>query len=167
MKKLILVSGPAAIGKSTFSKRYRESNPRENVLIISADEMRKQMYGGYDKFPPNNNMMLVYGAMTELAKEYAKNNEDVTVIFDTTMLYDERRLFFRRELEGYFDHYALILLRLHNYQECLERNRRRPKEKFVPENVITDMIAHYEDPSPFTIAQFDSFENVYADLPKN
>ncbi len=163
MKILILVSGPAAIGKSTYAKRYAAAHPNEEVIVISADEIRKEKYGAYDKFPPNRNMMLVYGAMVERAQEICKKKQDVTVIFDTTMLFDERRLYFRRELEGYFDEYRLVLLRLTDYNECLVRNARRIGDKKVPENVIRDMIAHYDDPSPFTISQFDSYENVNVD----
>lgn len=162
MKKLILVSGPAAIGKSTWSKAYMVSHPDEKVEIIAADEVRKDMYGSYRCFPPNGNMMIIYEKMIEIASDYAKNNESVTVIFDTTMLYDERRLFFRRHL-SMFDDYSLVCLKLHDYSLCLKRNKMRPEEKWVPENIIADMAKHYADPSDETKAHFDHFYEIYVD----
>lgn len=162
MKKLILVCGPAAIGKSTWSRRYKEGHPDENVFVLSADDTRAEMFGGYDRFPPDGNMMVVYWKLVEKVHQAAKENESLTVILDTTMLYDERRLFFRRHLTE-FDFYSLILLKLHDYKECLVRNSRRPKEKFVPEDVILDMAAHYYDPSEATRARFDEVKEVYVD----
>lgn len=162
MKKLILVSGPAGIGKSTWSKNYASSHPEEKVIVIAADEIRKAMCGGYDKFPENNNMMLVYDEMIRVAKEAAESHKDVTILFDTTMLYDERRLYFRRQLQG-FDEYELFLLKLHDYNQCLIRNKKRPMEKWVPEDVIKNMVRRYADPSPYCKLQFDHVEEIYVD----
>ena len=72
MKKLILVCGPAAIGKSTWSNGYRNSHPDEKVVIISADDLRCELYGSYRNFPPNNNMMLVYNEMINRASKLAE-----------------------------------------------------------------------------------------------
>ncbi len=162
MKKLILVSGPAGIGKSTYCKKYAASHPDEKVVIIAADDTRKEMYGGYDKFPPDGNMMHVYERMIVKAANQAKENQDVTVIFDTTMLYDERRLFFVRNLPE-FEHKELILLKLHDYSLCLKRNHERPKDKWVPDNIIMDMANHYEDPSENTKKHFVNVEEIYVD----
>ncbi|HAS55894.1 MAG TPA: hypothetical protein DEF61_01495 [Firmicutes bacterium] len=162
VSKLILVCGPAAIGKSTFSNNYKKANSNELVKVIAADEVRKDMYGGYDKFPPNYNMLYVYKEMIKRAEEYRNKSDDVTVIFDTTMLYDERRLYFIRHLKN-FDYFELILLKLHDYSACLERNKLRPKEKWVPENIILDMISHYEDPSYECKAHFNEIKEIYVD----
>lgn len=162
MKKLILVCGPAAIGKSTWSKGYMASHPDERVEVITADEVRKDMYGSYRSFPPNGNMMIVYQKMIEMAAELAKNHDSITVIIDTTMLYDERRLYFRRHLPM-FDHYSLVCLKLHDFSLCLKRNKMRPQEKWVPEEIVIDMAKHYYDPSIETKAHFDHSEEVYVD----
>lgn len=162
MKKLLLVCGPAAIGKSTYSKGYKSRHPGEVVFVISADEVRKDMYGGYDKFPPCHNMIPVYKEMINRAKSLAAKFESLTVIFDTTMLYDERRLYFLRHLEEY-DFYELILLKLEDYSKCLERNKTRPKEKWVPESIILDMASHYEMPSQYCLAHFNKAYEIYVD----
>lgn len=162
MRKLILVCGPAAIGKSTWSKKYISEHPEENVFVLVADEVRKELCGGYDKFPPNRNMMVIYEEMVERAHTIARENESVTLIVDTTMLYDERRLYFERHLPE-FEYTSLVLLKLHDYTKCLERNHMRPKEKWVPEEVIVNMWNHYMDPSASTKEHFSEVEEVYVD----
>ncbi len=162
MKKLILVCGPAGIGKSTWSKNYAAEHPDEYVVVMAADEVRKDLYGGYDKFPSDGNMMHVYVELIDRVKKFQQDNESITVLLDTTMLYDERRLFFVRNLPD-FDSYILVLLKLHDYHTCLIRNKKRPKEKWVPENVILDMASHYEDPSKDCRYHFNEVLEIYVD----
>lgn len=162
MNTLVLVCGPAAIGKSTFCKRYAAEHPSEEFHIIAADEVRKELYGGYDKFPPNHNMMYVYTEMCRRANQAIEGKDGVTVAFDTTMLYDERRVYFARHLKS-FDKKILICLKLHDYSICLIRNKSRPREKWVPETVIMDMANHYEDPSEECLRHFDEFHEYYVD----
>ena len=162
MKKLVLVSGPAGIGKSTFCQRYIAAHPEENCFIVAADEVRKAMCGDYDKFPPNHDMSLVYNEMVRLMKEAAAKNEDLVMMVDTTMLFDERRLFFVKSLPEY-DFKQLILLKLHDYLICVKQNAARIGSKKVPEDVVVDMIAHYYDPSPETLTFFDDYKVVYLD----
>lgn len=163
MKKLILICGPAGIGKSTFSKRYIESHPDENPIIISADDTRKAICGGYDKFPPQGNMLIVYDAMIRKAKKLAKTNENITILMDTTSLTDRRRLYYAKHLQEYFDVMEIKMLRLHDYSTCLKRNATRPKERLVPEAVIKDMIEHYEECGEEVQALFASIEDIYMD----
>ena len=163
MKKVVLVCGPAGIGKSTYSKNYALSHPEEKVYVIAADECRYQLCGGYDKFPAGGNMLPVYNLMIEKAKKHAEEEGDVTVIFDTTSLTDKRRIFYREKLDGVYDRFELTMLRLHDYSLCLSRNQQRPKDRQVPPMVITDMIAHYDEPTEETLARFDAKYDVYLD----
>jgi predicted ABC-type ATPase len=50
MKKLILVAGPAGIGKSRYCRTYAQTHPQENVQILSSDEIRKAMTHSYRLF---------------------------------------------------------------------------------------------------------------------
>lgn len=163
MKKLIFVCGPAGIGKSTWSKHYAESHPDETVLVMAADEVRKDLYGGYDKFPNDGDMKHVYSELVTRIKSIVEKNESVTILLDTTMLYDKRRLYFRDALDGCFDEYDLVLLKLHDYRTCLVRNKKRIREKWVPESVILDMVSHYVDPSDSCKKKFDSVQEIYVD----
>ena len=72
MKKLILVCGPAGIGKSTFCERYIANHPQEKVERISSDEIRLKITKSYRNFPTDKNgakdMTPVYQGMTSLRK---------------------------------------------------------------------------------------------------
>lgn len=162
MQKLILVCGPAAIGKSTFCSDYANRHPKENVHVIAADELRRNLFGSYRQFPPERNMTIIYEEMVRQSKRLLKTVDNLTVLLDTTMLYDDRRMYFADEIKG-FDRYELVLLKLHDYSLCLERNKQRSKDKWVPEEVIIDMSKHYDDPSPECQEKFDSYEDVYVD----
>ena len=98
MNTLVLVCGPAAIGKSTFCNRYKHEHPSKEFHIIAADEVRKELYGGYDKFPPTGNMLIVYDAMIEKAKKLVETEPNLTIIMDTTSLTDRRRLHYSNAL---------------------------------------------------------------------
>lgn len=163
MKKVILICGPAGIGKSTLSKKYAAEHTDEKVYVIAADDCRCEICGAYNKFPKGGNMLPVYDLMVEKAKKIAEKENDVTVIFDTTSLTDQRRLFYVNKLEGIFDRFEIIMCRLHDYKKCLERNARRPKDRLVPEEVIISMIEHYDEPSEETLKHFDAKADIYLD----
>lgn len=163
MKKLVFLSGPAGIGKSTFAKQYVEGHPDERCYIISADETRKGMYGSYQAFPPGKNMMPVYEEMLRQAnKHLSEEPGNVTILFDTTMLINKwRNLFLDKSVPT--DRKELYLLKLHDWSLCLKRNKLRPEEKWVPEEVILSMINNYEEPDAETKNRFDHIETVYLD----
>lgn len=158
----MLICGPAGIGKSTFAKKYVEEHGDENCLIIAADEVRKEMCGSYKDFPPGKNMMPVYDKMIELAKSAYYGNKSITIIFDTTMLYDERRLYFIDNLP-HFDEIDLYLLKMHDYSGCLFRNKQRDEEKWVPDEVISSMAQNYEDPGEEVHEKVSKIITVYKD----
>lgn len=162
MKKLVLVAGPAGIGKSTFARNYVHSHPQENCFVISADEVRKSMCGSYKDFPPNHDMHPVYDEMVRLGKKYIEENESLTLIIDTTMLYNRLRLFWIDSLPG-FDIRELYLIKVHDYELCLKRNKLRDEEKWVPEEVIASMASHYEDPNDEVKSKVDHIVVVYND----
>jgi predicted kinase len=162
VRKIIFVCGPAGIGKSTYCRGYIATHPNEEVHIIASDEIRKGMTGSYLKFPPNHDMSLVYGAMCDVANAYYAKEANVTVMLDTTMLSDERRRFFLDRLAP-FEEKDLVLLKLHNYQIIYERNKKRIPEKWVPEDVIGEMIASYVDPTPDFAKNFTHVSTVYLD----
>ncbi len=166
MKKLVFVCGPAGIGKSTFCRQYAQKHPEENVKIVSSDEERKKITGSYLLFPPNKDMHPVYMGMVKNATALFAKEKNVTILLDTTMLTDERRNFFLNHLPN-FDEYWIYLLKLHDWSICLKQNQMRQKEKWVPEDVIENMIKRYKDPKPDTVSKFSKVETVYMDNPKD
>jgi tRNA uridine 5-carbamoylmethylation protein Kti12 len=165
MKKLILVCGPAGIGKSTFCKDYVKEHPNENVHIIASDEIRRSLTGSYHSFLPGKNMMPIYQAMAEKGTRLFHEMPDLTVMLDTTMLYDNRRLFFVNNMPR-FDEEDLYLLKLKDYNLCFQRNKLRAEEKWVPDDVIADMIKNYVDPTPEVAKKFDHVLTFYLDEQK-
>ena len=162
MSKLVCVCGPAGIGKSTWCKHYIDNHPDEEVFILSADEFRKGLFGSYRQFPPNRNMKIVYDEMIRQAKVLRSTKNNPTIILDTTMINDERRLYFVEKLME-FEERVLVLLKVHDYSILLERNARRVYEKRVPEEVIMDMSRHYYDPGPECLKYFTSYYEDYRD----
>jgi predicted kinase len=166
MKKLILVAGPAGIGKSTYCQRYSEEHPSENVKIVSSDEIRRKITKSYRAFPTDKNgakdMTPVYLGMVKEARAINEVETNVTILLDTTMLHDDRRLFFINHLP-HFDETDLYLLKLHNYDLCYIRNKKRIPEKWVPDEVIADMIKDYQDPAPEVAKRFHEVKTIYLD----
>lgn len=162
MRKLLFICGPAGIGKSTFSKYYAKGHPKEHIEVVSSDEIRKSHYGSYANFPGKEAMGNIYTEMCEKAAELFEQNQDITIILDTTMLNDQRRLFFLDRLPV-FDESICYLLKLHDYSMVYERNKTRPKEKWVPEETIKGMIDSYQDPAPEVAARFSKVVTVYVD----
>jgi predicted kinase len=91
-----------------------------------------------------------------------KGPKDVTVLLDTTMLQNDRRLYFLDRLTE-FDDIELDLLKVHDYRLCLQRNKRRNPEKWVPEEVVEDMIKSYEEPSDEVRRRCKRVADVYVD----
>ena len=143
MRKLILMGGVAGSGKSSWARRYAESHP--NTHIIDTDETRKSITGSYLIFP--DPVSISWDEMIRQANELLANNDDITVIIDSTFLDDERRMYFLSRLKGY-DYLEHFLVKFHDYSVVYEHNASRIKEKWVPKEVIDKMIERYKNPSP-------------------
>jgi predicted kinase len=151
MKTLILLAGIPGSGKSTWAKRYAETH--EAVFVCDTDETRKKITGSYLVFPEH--MEVIFDDLIRQANEiFAKTSGNCTVIEDAAFLDDYRREYFMRRLKGY-DHSILLLIKIHDYAICYERNKARMKEKWVPEDVMDHMIQIYRDPSPEVAKLFD------------
>lgn len=162
MRKIILVAGPAGIGKSTFCAKYAKEHTEKPVLIVSADEVRKGMYGSYRAFPPHHDMRIVYHEMARIANEFLEHNDEATVLIDTTLLIDAWRKLFATELKPY-DEIYLYMCRLHDYGLIHVRNNEREGDKRVPEQVIDDMIKGYNEPSEEVASLFTQIKDIYLD----
>ena len=157
MKRIIMLAGIGGTGKSTYANKL---NLEGKVEIVSSDEIRLSLTGSYDKMLKD--MSVVYKTMIENANELLKNNEDITIILDSTFLDDNRRNFFLDRLKGY-DTLDLIMLKVHDSSIIFKRNKLRAKEKWIPEDVLSDMIKRYSYPSEEYINRYTSISEVYVD----
>ena len=157
MKRLIILAGIPGTGKSYFAKRELKGN---NLHIISSDEIRFQITHDYRKILPD--MYVVYNKMIELAYQLLAENEDITVVLDSTFLTDERRNYFLDRIQN-ADTIELILLKVHNEKLIFVRNHRRLRAKWVPEDVLVDMMKKYSFPSDENLKRYTSIRVVYTD----
>lgn len=160
MKKLIILAGLPGSGKSTFiNENYNSSNDYH----FDSDETRRSMYGTYLHFPKD--MYEIYNHMIELANEkydeLIKNNQnDFTFIMDSTFLDNKRRLHYLNNLRP-FDYVELIMFISDNINFNLENNKKRIKDKWVPEDVILNMVNQYEEPNEEVIKRFNKITKIH------
>lgn len=156
MKRLILLAGLPGTGKSTFAK----SHFGKDVVIISSDEIRLKYTGSYAKML--DDMSVVYQEMCDIANKIFKEREDVDVVLDTTMLNDARRNFFLDRIKGQ-DSTILYMLKVKDLNIILERNKKRSKDKWVPEATIHSMYERYSAPSEENKSRYTAIFEVFVD----
>lgn len=157
MRKLIILAGVPGTGKSFFAKRILKE---ENMHIISSDEVRFQFTHDYRKLL--SDMNIVYNKMIEMVNELFAKNDDITVVLDSTFLTDERRNYFLDRIKN-VDSVELILLKVHNEHLIFARNHQRMRAKWVPEEVLVDMMKKYSLPSDENVSRYTSIRVVYTD----
>lgn len=156
MKNLILMAGIPGSGKSTWCKEYQKTH--KNVFIIDTDETRKQITGSYLIFPEH--MEVIFDEMIRQSNEIFAKYAECTVIEDSIFLEDYRRKYYMDRLKGY-DHSLLFMIKMHDYSICYKQNKMRMKDKWVPDNVIDQMIQSYVDPSAEVAKMFDEIKVEY------
>lgn len=157
MHNLILMCGIPGSGKSTWCKEYQSKHP--NTFIIDTDETRKKITGSYLIFPPK--MEMIYDEMIKETNEIFEKYEDCTVIEDSIFLEEYRRRYYMERIK-HVDHSMLFMIKMHDYSICYKQNKMRPKDKWVPDEVMDKMINEtYVDPSPETAALFDEVRVEY------
>ena len=153
MRKLILLAGLPGTGKSYYAQSIQD----ENCHIISSDETRFAITHDYRVILED--MKIVYDKMIETANALLNNNENITVVLDSTFLDDKRRNYFLDKIKG-ADYIQLVMLKA-NIDTILARNHKRQEEKWVPEDVILSMMERYKDPSPDNIYRYNFIKVVY------
>jgi predicted kinase len=123
-----------ASGKSTYAK---ELSQKEEAIIVSSDEIRKELLGDINDQTQNQ---LVF---EEVEKRIIAGLKKVNVIYDATNLKKERRIAFLNKIKNIKAiKYAMVMAT--PLKECLERNENR--ERKVPENIITEMSNNFDVP---------------------
>lgn len=153
MRKLILLAGLPGTGKSYYAQSIKD----ENCHIISSDETRFAITHDYRVIL--DDMNVVYDKMIETANVLLTNNENITVVLDSTFLDDKRRNYFLDKIKG-ADYIQLVMLKA-NIDTILARNHKRQEEKWVPKDVILSMMEKYKDPSSDNIYRYNFIKVVY------
>jgi len=148
MATLILLSAIPGSGKSTWARRYQATH--ENVYIVSSDDVRVRVSGGYQNF---QNEALVWETFLKELNEHA--NEDCTVIADATNLQNRYREYYCKMTPGY-DRHVLVVFDI-PFELCLEQNRNRTRERVVSDEAMASLLAEFEVPTQEIIDLYDSY----------
>lgn len=160
MKKCIVLAGLPGSGKSTW---INETFNTKDCYHFDSDETRRSMYGTYLHFPKD--MYVIYNHMIDDAnKKYDElvenGEEDFTFIMDSTFLDNKRRLHYYNNLR-HFDYYELVMFITRDINFNLKNNKKRIKDKWVPEDVIFRMVTEYEEPNQEVIQKYNKITKVY------
>lgn len=136
MSKLILMSGVAGSGKSTYADRYAREH--DNFIIISTDDTRYELYQKYVLSRKEED--IVQKTIRDRIIEASKENKNV--IFDSAIVKNKSKIKLYNKYKEYFDEISLIILDT-SLKECLNRNSKRTRK--VPEEVIREMYSYRED----------------------
>lgn len=128
MVKFIMMIGLAGSGKSTKAK---EISIKENAIILSSDELRKELFNDINNVDNNT---LLFQELHKRIKENLKNG--TSVIYDATNINYKKRKAFLDELKK-FNCYKECYLIATPYEKCIEQNNTR--DRIVPEHVIKNM----------------------------
>ncbi len=149
MNTLVLLSGVAGSGKSSFAKEYFK-----DAKVISSDEIRYSLTSSYHILLKDMN--IVYDKMIEETNDLFKSNKDITIVLDSTFLDDSRREYFLSRIKGQ-DKTILIMLRV-PLEEIIRRNKNRKEDKVVPEQVIREMYSRFNYPKQENISHYDEIK---------
>jgi len=154
MKELVMISGLPGSGKSTYLREHIKEY--KNPIRIDSDETRRKMFGSYLIFPKN--MYEIYDHMIDIANNlYDKyKDKDLTIIMDSTFLDNYKKEHFIKKLKK-FDYYKLIIFKSTDLNFNFNNNKKRIKEKWVPEDVIIKMTKEIE---PLSVYLLNTFNNI-------
>lgn len=132
--KLVILSGVAGTGKSTYIK---ENYP--NAVVVSSDEIGKKA-GLID------NANWVFTEMYKKVSEAMSQNAD-TIVVDATMLTRRKRTIVLNQTRPDKYGYTVEVVQLHKpLEQIIEQNNNRPEEDYVPENRVRQMYAAMQPP---------------------
>ena len=152
MRELLLLSALPGSGKSSWAKLYAKEH--KNVKIVSSDAIRIRLFGSQKNF---SNEPLVWETFLQDLKTLGQE-DDVTVIVDSTNLNNYYRTYYVKETPMYEKH-TLVLFDV-SFEDCLKQNQKRPKEMIVSTEAMERMHSEWEEASEEAISYFDEVIHV-------
>lgn len=152
MKKLILMSGVPGSGKSTWANKYKEQHPNDKILIVSSDEIRKEIGGNYQYFKEEER---VWNTFINRCLEFGRLNEKATVILDATNLTNYYRKMYYEKTQ-IFDYHVLVSFNL-PVDLVFKQNKQRSLDRVVCDEVMDKMISEREEVSQEVKDLYDEY----------
>lgn len=154
MKTLMLLSAVPGSGKSTWAEQFKLLH--KHVLIVSSDGIRRELTGKIQDFNHEEEVWKIY---FNRIIEYRDKYDDVTVIADSTNIYNKFRLLYPQQIPG-FDKKVLVMFRK-PLEKTLELNKLRGKDRIVPEEAVRRMYENFEEPNEEVIETYDEIITVH------
>ena len=148
MKTLYILVGIPGSGKSTWAKK----NVNDNTVIISSDEIRKELFG----FEDQTHQDKVFSTMHKRVKDYAMKG--YSIIYDATNISRKRRVALAQEMRKHFDKIIPVVF-VCPIKELLNRNITR-QERHLPEDKLRQMIKTIEIPTIYEY-KYDDIKYIY------
>lgn len=153
MRTMILLSAIPASGKSTWAHRYQMQHP--NTKIVASDDIRLELFGSAICF---KNEPLVWETFLNRINDYAKENDDVTVIADATNLQNKYRVLYRNSTPD-FEKHILVLFDV-PFETCLKQNAMRKGERVLPLDAMIKLKNEWEELTPDVASLYDEIIHV-------
>lgn len=126
--KLIILSGVAGVGKSTYIKQYLP-----NATVVSSDAIKNEL--GFEG--PNSN--IVFGELYKRINDHMSQKIE-TIIADATFLTRKSRLKLLNCTNPHQKGYTVEIIQLHKpFDTIKHQNAARPLEQVVPEETLRQM----------------------------
>ena len=130
MVKLYVMSGVAGSGKSTIA----ETIAKDGAIIVSSDKIRENLFATLDESVQNKeHNRKVFEELYKQVQENLEKQRDV--IIDATNLSQKKRMYIYERFKDMVDE-TTILSTFENLDTLYERNRNRPLNKMVPDDVV-------------------------------
>lgn len=149
MNKLIVLSACPGSGKSTWAKRYSSTHP--NTVILSSDEVRKQITGTYTDFSKQDQ---VWNTIRSEITRYS-HIDNVDLILDACIDLNELRVFYANLGKDFTNRTLIVICK--PLEEVIENNKKRNPAKFVPEDVLIKLFNKFELPTDEVIKCYDNY----------
>ena len=119
MQQIIFLYGPPAAGKTTFAEHYVKTH--ENFCHISADQVRRRLYGSQDCYGDATEVF--YGLLADMKEALLAGK---SFVYDAVNMRKDFRMDFLRALQGYNVERTIVILPTPK-SVCMERffNRNR------------------------------------------
>jgi len=137
-------------GKSTWVKKNKK-----DAIVISPDEIRKEIFGHQFHAPANPFVFSLSGAMASLLLKQGKD-----VIADATHITHELRKSWYPLIKQYKCKTRLVWIYIDednqkNLEKCLERNENSPEGEKLPKEALMRMSFAFEPPDDEDSYLFD------------